>query len=71
LSYDKEEESVVDWASPLLYDIYTNKEEPLENVISRIILTILLMRVLYIMCLMKALKVKSLIWMLTKLISMR
>jgi hypothetical protein len=31
LSYDQEKESVVDWVSPLIYDIYPEKEEPLEK----------------------------------------
>jgi hypothetical protein len=31
LSYDQEEESVVDWVSPLIFDIYPKKEEPLEK----------------------------------------
>jgi hypothetical protein len=32
LSCDQEKESVIDWISPLIYDIYTEKEESLENV---------------------------------------
>jgi hypothetical protein len=32
LSYDQEKESIVDWVSPLIYDIYPEKEEPLEKI---------------------------------------
>jgi len=31
LSYDHEKESVVDLVSPLIYDIYPKKQEPLEK----------------------------------------
>jgi hypothetical protein len=32
LSYDQEKESEVDWVSPLIYDIYLEKEELLKKV---------------------------------------
>jgi hypothetical protein len=32
LSFDQEKESIVDWVSPLIYDIYSKKNEPLEKV---------------------------------------
>jgi hypothetical protein len=32
LSYDHEEESVVDWVSPLIYDVYLEEKESLEKV---------------------------------------
>ncbi len=31
LSYDQKKESVVDWVSSLIYDIYPEKEEPLAK----------------------------------------
>jgi hypothetical protein len=41
-----------------------------ENILSNSLDANFFMRVIYITCLMKALKVKSLIWMLTKLTSL-
>jgi hypothetical protein len=32
LSYDQKKESVVDWVSSLIYDIYPEKDEPLKKV---------------------------------------
>ena len=66
LSYDQEEEYVAYWIPLIFYSIHPEKEESLEE-INLLDSIVFFMKVLHIVCLMKALTMKSFILVLKKL----